>query len=133
MAQKQMRLGELSQQMLIAEMFPKIDLSGEASARAARLAELEKERRKGIRVLGAPEEGRSQFQHRSRRAGRSAELRTILDEIDELQLDPQRSRPRIPTEMILEQYQRELEADKEQHGELLQEDAGEPARSTRRS
>ncbi len=59
MTQKQMRLGELGQQMMIAEMFPKVDMSGEAdgpggAACGARAAEA-----KGVRALQHIKERRS--------------------------------------------------------------------------
>ena len=44
MSQKQLQLGELHQQMMVAQMFPKFELDREADSREARLAELKLEK-----------------------------------------------------------------------------------------
>jgi polysaccharide biosynthesis transport protein len=118
MTQKQMRLGELGQQMIMAEYFPRVDMSGETAARAARLAELEKERRKGLKALQHIKTVVRDFDNEPSARVFSEELKPVLDEIDELRSIGTKPAPN-PTGLILEQYQNELEADKEEHKELL--------------
>ena len=50
MSQKQFKLGELQQQLTMAQMMPKYDFDPEARDRAARIAELNRERRNMTRV-----------------------------------------------------------------------------------
>jgi succinoglycan biosynthesis transport protein ExoP len=116
--QKQIRMGELSQQMMLAEMFPKMDLSGESSARASRLAQLEMQKRQGVRVLKGLRRTLRNFDNDPAAQYYSGVLNDVMDEMDELRTI---GKPTIanPTETILEQYRRELEADKETHQELL--------------
>ena len=118
MNQKQVRMGELSQQMMLAEMFPKLDLSGDSSARASRLAQLEMERRKGVRTLMGLKRTLRNFDSDPAAIYFSGILNDVMDEMEELR---KIGRPATanPTETILEQYRRELEIDKETHQELL--------------
>ncbi len=46
MSQKQLRLGEIHQQMMIAQMFPKFEPESGASGRESRLAQLKLDKRK---------------------------------------------------------------------------------------
>jgi capsular exopolysaccharide synthesis family protein len=118
--QKQMRLGELNQQMLIMQHFPKMDQSPETARRASLLDHLEEQRHRYQEYL--------EYTVRAARhpntdgAARAAarKLEAVMDEIEELK----NIRTEIgltPTEMILDQYQREIEADKAEHAQLLRE------------
>jgi capsular exopolysaccharide synthesis family protein len=118
MNQMQVRMGELGQQMMLAEMFPKMDPTGESSARASRLAQLEMQRRMGVRVLRNLKRTVRDFEHDPAAAYYAEILSDVLDEIDELRKIGKRSVAN-PTETILEQYNKELEADKEAHRDLL--------------
>ena len=118
MNQKQIRMGELSQQMMIAEMYPKLDMSGDAAARASRLAQLEKEKRKGVMVLKGLKRTLRNFDNDLAVRYYSELLTDVMDEMDELR---KIGKPTVanPTETILEGYRREFEADRETHQELL--------------
>jgi capsular exopolysaccharide synthesis family protein len=118
MAQKQMRLSEIHQQMLFAESFPKFDTDPAASARGARIAELLRIKRRCQQALEEMKRGVRDFNHDPfvRRVARY--LDTVLDEIEELQ-SVKKDKLSTPGEMILEQCQRELDADRQEHDDLL--------------
>ena len=124
MAQKQTRLADLHQQMMVAQMFPKLEVESGTDARAARLAQLKLEQRK---CLGVLERMRSTIRNWNTDPAVidcAKTLDGILDEIEELSsIKPRRTSS--PTEMILEhygeQYRREIEADKEQYDKALTE------------
>ncbi len=61
MSQKQMRLSEIHQQMLVSQMFPKFELDGAAGAREARLAQLKLDKRKYERILETDEANHPQL------------------------------------------------------------------------
>ncbi len=120
MSQKQLRLSEVHQQMMVAQMFPRFEPENGADGRAGRLAQLKLDQHKLENILDK--------MRRDIRGGRfnsdpavihaSNSLDAILDEIEELNS----IKPRVvanSTEMILEQYRRELDADKEDHEKLL--------------
>jgi capsular exopolysaccharide synthesis family protein len=122
MAQKQMRLGELHQQMMTAQMFPKLEVDGAADGRAARLAQLKQEKSKYERGLERMRKTIRNFNIDPAVIEWAKALDEIMDQIEELNS----IRPRqttSPTEVILEQYReqyrREIEADKEQYDQLL--------------
>jgi capsular exopolysaccharide synthesis family protein len=118
MLQKQLRLGELHQQIMNAEMFPKLEIDPEAGARAARIAEL---RRQGFRyttLLKRMKRGIRNFSTDSSAREVAGLLEEVMDEIEELQ-SFKKPRMTTPTEMILDQYRRELDADREEHEALL--------------
>ena len=118
MTQKQMRLGEISQQMMMAEMFPKTEISGDAMSRAGRIAQLEMEKRKDVRILKNLKKSIRHFDTDPAAKHWAGMLDEVMDELDELQSIGTKPAPN-PTGMILDQYQRELEADKEEQGDLL--------------
>ena len=118
MAQKTARLSEINQQMMASQTFPKLELDGMAAAREGRLAELKMEKRKYERGLE-----RMQGQIRNFNADPAAiewgkTLDGINDQIEELSATKTRSAGN-PTELLLEQYRREIEADKEEHENIL--------------
>jgi capsular exopolysaccharide synthesis family protein len=120
LGQKQMRLGEISQQMLMMQNFPRTDMSPESSRRGSMMAQLELERRKYTELLENTKLTSRNFngdpfaRHVSRKLGH------IMDEMDELK-NIRTEVALTPTDMILEQYQREIDADKEEQAKLLRE------------
>jgi capsular exopolysaccharide synthesis family protein len=118
MNQKQARMGELSQQILLAEMFPKMDMNPTESARASRLAQLEIQRRQGVRVLRGIKRTARNFDSDPAAQYFSGVLSDVMDEMEELRKIEKGPRAN-PIETIVEQYRREIEADKETHQELL--------------
>jgi capsular exopolysaccharide synthesis family protein len=117
---KQMRIGELNQQMLIARAFPKADFGSGFAAREQQIAILEAEKRKWIRVLWKAKriENARQFNHDPAVKEYAQRLDEIMNEIDELK-SIKTEMAENPTEMILDQYRRELEDDKAQHQAVL--------------
>jgi capsular exopolysaccharide synthesis family protein len=114
-SQKQLRLGEIHQQMLTAEMFPKF----EADPDRVRLAELMRIKRRYQQGLEDMKRGVRNF-NRDPVVQRVARyLDGIMDEIQEIQ-SIKKQKLSTPTEMILEQYRRELDADRQEHEQLLQ-------------
>ena len=120
MTQKRFKLGELQQQLTMAQMMPKYDFDPEANGRAARIAELTRVKKTYTRGL--------EEMHRSIRNFNSdpvvrriaGNLNDVLDELDELR-SFKKEKLATPTELILEQCSRELEADHEEHDKLLAE------------
>ena len=120
MTQKRMRLGELQQQLTMSEMFPKYEIDPEASYRASRIAELKRAKRTYERGLIDMRRTVRNFNNDPavKRAARLS--RDVLDELDELR-SFRKERLSTPTEMILEQHNREMEADREEQEKLLAE------------
>jgi len=118
MAQKQLRLGDIHQQMLFAEMFPKFESDPESNVRGARIAELKRIKRLSQQRLGEMASGIRNFNSDPAAIRLARFLDDVMDELAELQ-SVKKERISTPTEMILEQYRRELEADQEQHELLL--------------
>ena len=132
MAQKQLRLADIHQQMLIAEMFPKFDADPEANARAARIAELKRLKRRCQQGLIEIRRTARNFNSDPAAIRLARILDDVMDEIDELQ-SVRKERISTPTEMILEQYRRELEADREAARAAAGQDARRRSPSTRGS
>jgi polysaccharide biosynthesis transport protein len=120
LAHKQMRLGELNQQLLIAKSFPRADFSSGGSSREQQIALLEAEKRKWIRVLMKAKriEHPKQFDHDPAVREYAQRLDEVLNELDELK-SIKTQMAENPTEMILDQYRREIEDDKAQHQTVL--------------
>jgi polysaccharide biosynthesis transport protein len=120
MAQKRMRLGELQQQLTISQILPKYGFDPDADGRASRIAEFTRLKRMYTRGL---EDMKKHIRHFNadlsvkRMAGL---LDDVLDELEELR-SFRKERLSTPTEMILEQHNREMEADREEHEKLLVE------------
>ncbi len=120
MSQKQLRLGELQQQLTMAQMMPKYEFDPEASSRAARIAELNRLRKKythGLEDMRRHIRGFNSDPVVKRAADM---LDEVLDELEELQ-SFKKEKLSTPTEMILEQYNRDMDADREQHAKALAE------------
>jgi polysaccharide biosynthesis transport protein len=119
MSQKAQRLGEISQQMLITQSFPKLDLDNGAGAREARLAQLKIEEHKYRAGLIRMKHTMRNFNGDQAAIEWAREHDAILDEIEELRSVKTKTASANPTEMILEQYTRELDADREERDKLL--------------
>jgi capsular exopolysaccharide synthesis family protein len=117
-AQKQLRLAEIHQQMIVAERFPRFDADPSSSARAARLAELLRTKKRCERALAEMKRGVKNFNHDPFVQRVARYLDDTLDEIQEIQA-VKTGKLSTPSEMILEQYQRELDADRQEHDDLL--------------
>jgi capsular exopolysaccharide synthesis family protein len=118
MAQKQLRVGELYQQMMVGQMMPRFEMGGEAAARAARIATLEQEKRRVTRALLHIRGVARRFDSDPAARAFAQRLDDVLDELEELRSIPT-DMAENPTEMILEHYRREMEADREEHRNLL--------------
>jgi polysaccharide biosynthesis transport protein len=120
MSQKRFKLGDLQQQLTIAQLMPKYEFDPEAGSRASRIAELNRTKKTYTRML---EEMRRQIRGFNtdpvvkRLAGR---LDDVLDELEELR-SIKKEKLATPNELIMEQYNRELESDREEHDRLLAE------------
>jgi capsular exopolysaccharide synthesis family protein len=120
LGQKQMRLGEMSQQMLLMQNFPRIDASPEASRRETMMAQLEMDRHKYTELLENAKHTSRNFNTDPFARAVSRKLDGILEDMDELK----NIRTEVglnPTDMMLDQYQREIDADKEEQAKLLRE------------
>jgi succinoglycan biosynthesis transport protein ExoP len=120
LGQKQLRLGELSQQMLMMQSFPRPDTSPEVSRRASMIAQLDLERRKYTEILEFTKRTTRNFNSDPYAIAASHKLQVILEDLDGLR----NIRTQValnPTDMILEQYQRDIDADKEEQARLLRE------------
>src|SRR5579883_3424178 len=117
LSQKQLRLGELQQQMLVAQMFPRFE-TGDSSARAARIATLRQQLRYWTRALDKVRQTSRRFNSDPAAIHYSQRLEDVMEELQELSAI-KTEMPANPTEMILDQYCQEIEADREQQGVLL--------------
>jgi polysaccharide biosynthesis transport protein len=117
-SQKQLRLGEVQQQMMVAQMFPKFDAEDGANGRAGRLAELKLEKHKLEVILQNMKGKIRNFNNDPAVIEAAKTLEGILDEIEALNTNKHRGGSGA-TEMVVEHYLRELDADKEEHETLL--------------
>jgi polysaccharide biosynthesis transport protein len=118
--QKQLRLGDLNQQMLLMQNFPKMDQSPEGARRASLLATLEMDRHKLTKMLEIAKRRSRNFNADPAARAFSEELESIMDEIAELK-NVRSEVGLTPTEMMLEQYQKDIDADKQEQVRLLRE------------
>jgi polysaccharide biosynthesis transport protein len=118
MSQKQLRLGDIHQQMTMAQTFPRFEAENGANSREARLAELKLQKNKLELILDKMRHNIRGFNSDPAAREASDALDGILDEIEELNSH----KPKVAanaTEMFMEQYRRELDSDKEDHDRLL--------------
>jgi capsular exopolysaccharide synthesis family protein len=117
---KQMRIGELSQQLMVAQSFPKPDFRSDETAREQRIAVLEAEKKKWYHVLTKARRTIRGNHFDSDPATReyAQRLQEIMDELGELRSLKTKMAPN-PTAMILERYSQEIEDDKVQHEAIL--------------
>ena len=118
MTQKRLRLGELQQQLTMGELFPRYETDPETSARASRIAELKRAKRRYERGLIDMRKSVRNFNMDPSVQRVAGFLDDVLDELDELR-SFRKDKVSTPTEMFLEQYNREMEADREEHEKLL--------------
>lgn len=117
---KQMRLGELNQQLLMMQSFPRMDQNPDAARRASQIATLETERRHWTELLASAKKRTRNFNSDPFARTVKEKLESILDELDALTKLPDEVRL-SPNEMILDQYKQEIEADKQEQAKLLHE------------
>jgi polysaccharide biosynthesis transport protein len=120
MTQKQFKLGELQQQLTMAQMMPKYEFDPEANGRAMRIAELNRVKKTYTRGLQEMRKSIRNFNSDPYARRVAGQLDDVLDELDDLR-SFKKEKLATPTELILEQCNRELEADREEHGKLLAE------------
>jgi polysaccharide biosynthesis transport protein len=120
MSQKQLRLGEIHQQMMMAQIFPRFEAEDGAHGPAGRLAELNLQKNKLEVILQNMKGKIRNFNSDPAVIEAAKTLEGILDEIEALSAKKRGGAPNA-TEMVLEQYRRELDADKEDHEKLLRE------------
>lgn len=118
--QKQMRLGELNQQMVLMQQMPSFDQSPGAGRRQDMISSLEAERRRYTEMLRIAKVRARNWNNDPAAIAASKKLAVILEELDELK-KIRTDVATTPTEMILDQYQREIDADKQEHARLLRE------------
>ncbi len=118
LSQKQLRLGELNQQMMLMQSFPAIDRSPDAARKESLISQLEMERRRYTELLAYAKQTTRDFNGDSYAIALKRKLEMVLDELDELR-NVRTEVGLTPTEMIIEQYRKEIEADKEEHDRLL--------------
>ena len=105
--------------MLTAQMFPKFEPDHEAETREAKLAQLKIEKRKYELILARMLKNIRNPNNDPAVIELSGSLDGVLDEIEEMSAVKQKTAAANPTEMILEQYKTELDADREEHAKLL--------------
>ena len=120
LGQKQLKLGELSQQMMLMEHFPRLDQGPEAARKASLIATLEMERRRITEFMRITKNTARHFNSDAGAMMASRKLEAIMDELDELK-NARLDVGLTPTEMMLEQMQRDFDADKEEQARLLRE------------
>ena len=117
--QKQAQIGQLNQQLLIAKSFSRNDLiNAGPGPREQRIAMLETEKKKWLQSLWHDKHTIKNLDSDPGAKYHAMRLNEILDEIDELKsLKTQMAE--TPTQVILDQAQREIEDDRAQHQAVL--------------
>ncbi len=116
---KQERIGELSQQLMIAKSFSRNEFNSSQGPREQRISMLEAERKKWSRTLWKDKHNIRNFDNDPAAREHAARLNEIMDELDELK-SFKTQMAENPTEMILGQYEREIEDDKAQLQTVLE-------------
>ncbi len=117
---KQERITDLTQQLMFAKSFSRNDLNAGQGPREQRIAMLEAEKKKWVRVMMKAKRAIKAEHFDSDPAAReyAQRLQEIMDELDELRsLKTQMAEN--PTEMTLDRYEREIEDDKAQQQAVL--------------
>ena len=120
MAQNRMRLGDLRQQLTMSQLLPKYEFDPAANGRAARIGELTRLKKMYTHGLEAMRKSMRNFNGDLTVKRVAGMLDDVLDELEELR-SFRKERLSTPTEMILEQHDREMSADREEHEKLLAE------------
>jgi capsular exopolysaccharide synthesis family protein len=118
LAHKQLRIGDLSQQLMIAQYFPKADLGSQTSSREQRVAQLEAQREKYLLILEHVKGTARNFNGDPTARYAARMLDKIMNKIEELRALKTEMADN-PTDVILDQYRREYEDDKAQQEALL--------------
>jgi capsular exopolysaccharide synthesis family protein len=118
LSQRQLRLGEMNQQMMIARSFPRADFNPAETERSQRIAMLEKERKKWVHVLSKAKHTVKHFDSDHAVRDFAQRLDEIMDELDELK-KVKTTMAENPTALILDQHRHEIENDQEHLQELL--------------
>jgi capsular exopolysaccharide synthesis family protein len=116
--QKTSKLSEIQQQKLYAEMFPKFQSDPQTEARQARIAQLEAQAKKLTLSLDQMKRTIRNFNRDRAAILWSQYLDETLDELDKLRAVPTEMAS-SPTEMLIDQYNREIENDRLEHEKLL--------------
>jgi len=116
--QKTSKLDEIQQQRLYAEMFPKFQSDPRADARESRIAQLEAQAKKHKSVLAHMKRTIRNFDRDPAANVWARSLDEILDELEKLR-SIKTEMPASPTEMLIEQYNREIENDRIEQDKLL--------------
>jgi polysaccharide biosynthesis transport protein len=115
---KQMRIGELNQQLMIAKSFSRNSFTAGQGPREQQITLLEAEKKKWIRTLWKDKHTVRNFDGDPGAQYHAQRLNEILDELDELR-SIKTQMADTPEKVILDQYQREIEDDKAQHQAVL--------------
>ncbi len=118
LANKQMRVGELTQQLLIAKSFPKPDFNSAVGSREQRIAQLEMQKKKCLLILQYIKRTARNFNKEPAAIENARYLDQVMNELDELR-SIKTEMAENPEAMILDRFQRELENDKAQQQEVL--------------
>jgi len=110
---KQERIGELSQQLMIAKSFSRNEFNSGPGQPEQQIMVLEAEKKKWLRLLKNVSHTAKRFDCDPAAQKYAQRLQEIMDEIDGLK-SLKTKMAENPTEMILDQYQREVEDDKAQ-------------------
>ncbi|MGO9464764.1 MAG: polysaccharide biosynthesis tyrosine autokinase [Isosphaeraceae bacterium] len=116
--QKTAKLDEIQQQKLYAEMFPKFQPDPRADAREGRIAQLEAQAKKHHNFLLHMKRTIRNFNSDPAVQVWAKSLDDILDELEALR-SIKTEMAASPTEMLIEQYNREIENDRIEHEKLL--------------
>ncbi len=116
--QKQARIGELNQQLLINKSFVRNAFNAGPGPREQRLAMLEADKKRWMRTLDHDRHTVRNFNADPGAKYHAERLTEILDEIEDLG-SFKTQMAETPTEAILDQQQREIEDDKAQHQAVL--------------
>jgi len=116
--QKAAKLGEIQQQKIFAEMFPKFQPDPRADAREGRIAQLEAQAKKQRNFLFQMQRTIRNFNSDPAVKVWAKSLDDTLDELENLR-SIKTEMAASPTEMLIEQYNRDIENDRIEHDKLL--------------
>ena len=115
---KQMRLGELNQQLLMSKSFGRDGLTAGPGPREQQIALLETERKKWMRALWHDKHTARNFDNDPAAREHAVRLNEIMDELDDLRSMKTKMADN-PRDLMLDRYQREIDDDKAQHQAVL--------------
>ena len=116
--QKAAKLDEIQQQKMYSELFPKFQPDPRADAREGRIAQLEAQANKHRNFLSHMKHTIRNFNSDPAVMVWAKSLDDILDELERLR-SVKTEMAASPTEMLIEQYNREIENDRIEHEKLL--------------